>query len=107
MNKKTLPFKTGKITVIKKAFWNNPIEVSEETIQKQVVAYCRMKNIEVTPSLNGIKMKAGMANKYKSLGMEKGVADLHFHDSNDRYHCLYIELKKLRKKTKELKYATK
>lgn len=53
-----------------------------------------MKNIEVTPSLNGIKMTGYMARKYKSLGMEKGVPDLHFPVSNHYYHSLWIELKK-------------
>lgn len=92
-----LPVKSNACSTCSKEYFQNKSipNVSEETIQKQVIAYCRMNNIEVIPSLNGIKMTAGMSKKYKSLGMERGVADLHFPMSNASYNSLWIELKKV------------
>ena len=70
--------------------------ISEANEQKLVVQYLRLQypNVIFNCDMSGIKLSIGQAVKQKALGMPKGYPDLFIAEPNNKYHGLFIELKK-------------
>jgi hypothetical protein len=77
--------------------------ISEANEQMLIVQYLKLQypNVIFNCDMSGIKLSIGQAVKQKKLGMPKGYPDLFIAEPNDKYHGLFIELKKSGTKLKK------
>jgi len=77
--------------------------ISEANEQMLVVQYLKLQypNVIFNCDMSGIKLSIGQAVKQKKLGMPKGYPDLFIAEPNNKYHGLFIELKKSGTKLKK------